>query len=91
VARAAFVTLTFSGPVDPGTVNAGTVGFWRGAEPVAASLAVNGATAWLTPRALLDFGTTYVVTVSREVRDSAGTPMTRDFRLAFTTKVNVAP
>jgi hypothetical protein len=91
VARAAFVTLSFSAPVDPGTVNAGTVGLWRGPESVPFSLAVNRTTAWLTPRSLLDLGTTYVVTASRGIRDTAGTPMSRDFRLVFTTKVNVVP
>ena len=86
VARAAFVTLTFSAPPNPETITAGTVGLWNGPAGVPVSLALSGATATLTPRSLLELNTVYVVTVSRGVRDTAGTPLTADFRLTFTTK-----
>lgn len=91
VARAATVTVLFSEPVDRASVNAGSVGLWRGAEPVAVDLTVAEQSARLAPRALLDLNTTYVITVSRDVQDTAGRPMIRNFRAVFTTKVNRIP
>lgn len=91
VARSATIALVFSAPVNLATVNEGTVGLWREAESVPATLSAAGATAQLVPRDLLDLNTTYVVTVRREVQDTAGRPMVREFRLVFMTKVNRIP
>lgn len=91
VARAAFVTLVFSAPVDPLTVDEATVGLWQDAIPVPASLRTVGARIELVPRDLLELNTTYIVTARREVHDTAGRPMLREFRLTFTTKANRVP
>jgi hypothetical protein len=53
---------------------------------VPVSVSVDGAAVTVTPRSLLELNTTYVVTVSRAVHDSAGRAMPTDFRLEFTTK-----
>jgi hypothetical protein len=91
VARAATVTLEFSLPVNPATVNDGTVTLWREADRVPVSLSTSGATTLLVPRELLALNTTYVVTATRAVQDTAGRPMVREFRLVFTTKMNGVP
>jgi hypothetical protein len=91
VARAATMTLTFSAPVNPATVNETTVGLWRGSAPVPVSVITDEMIARLIPRDLLEFSSRYVVTASRAVRDTAGRAMIREFRLDFTTKVNRSP
>lgn len=91
VARAATIALEFSDPVDPATINDATVNLFREAERIAVTLSAADRTAHLVPRELLALNTTYVVTVSREVEDTAGRPMVREFRLTFTTKLNGVP
>ncbi len=91
VARAATVTVQFSEPVDPSSVNADTFVLWQGATAVATDLMVEGDVAVLTPRALLEFAVSYTVTVSRAVRDTAGRFMPTEYRADFTTKWNPVP
>ena len=91
VARAATVTVQFSEPVDPSSVNADSFVLWQEATAVATDLAVEGDVGVLTPRALLEFGVSYTITVSRTVRDTAGRFMPTEYRAVFTTKVNQVP
>jgi hypothetical protein len=90
IARAITVTLGFSTPVNPATVHAATVALWQGAGQVPAALRVTGDRVEIAPRDLLELNTTYIATVRREVQDTAGRPMIREFRLTFTTKSNRA-
>jgi hypothetical protein len=91
IARAATVLLAFSTPVNPATIHEATVGLWQEALPIPVALRVNGDLVELAPRNLLELNTAYIVTVRREVQDTAGRPMIREFRLTFTTKRNLAP
>jgi hypothetical protein len=91
IARAISIAVVFSAPVNPVTVHATSVGLWRDAEPVIADLVLDGAVVRIVPRELLDLGTVYSVTVTRDVRDTAGAPLVRSYRSVFTTKLNRIP
>ena len=91
IARAATVTLAFSAPVNPGTIHEATVALWQETLRIPVAIRVRGDLVELVPRGLLELSTTYIVTVRREVQDTAGRPMIREFRLTFTTKKNLAP
>jgi hypothetical protein len=91
IARAASVKLAFSAPVDPATIHEATVGLWQEARPIPVGLRVTNDQVELVPRDLLELNATYVVTVRREVQDTAGRPLVREFRLTFMTKVSRFP
>jgi hypothetical protein len=83
----AAVTLTFSEPAQPATVNAGTVRLLQGAAgvPATLTLAPDGRTATLTPSARLADTTAYTVAVAASVADLNGLTLGGEFRSTFTT------
>ena len=83
VARDGAIVLRFSEPLDPASVDAGTVVFSAGA----ASLVVDGATVTLTPAATLARLTDYTVQVTPGVRDRSGNPMASGAVIHFRTDV----
>ncbi len=90
IAATSVVTATFSEAVAPATATAGGFTLRAAGAPadVAATVAVNGATASLTPAAALAANTTYTATLSATVTDLAGNAMGAPVTWSFTT---VAP
>jgi hypothetical protein len=86
------VTVTFSEPLDPGSVGAGALLLTKGGVTVGGTLSLSTAGTVVTfrPDALLESAGTYQVTVAGAVRDLAGNPMGAPVVSQFTT-VNVTP
>ena len=95
VAAASTVSATFSEPLDPATVNAGSFVLSDAAGAgVAASVGYDAAsrTATLTPGAPLAAGKTYTATVKGgAVKDTAGNALAADAAWAFTTAAATGP
>ena len=88
------VTVTFDEPLNPATVNAGSISLKDGAgNPVTAQVAYDGATqkATLTPQQPLVLGKTYTATVksgSQGVTDVAGNQLAADHTWSFSTSAD---
>jgi hypothetical protein len=90
VASGTKVTVTFDEPLDPLTVNAGSITLADGATPVVSQVAYDDATrtATLTPQQPLAFGKTYTATVksgSAGVTDASGNRIAADHAWTFST------
>lgn len=86
------ITIVFSEPVDPATVNATSVALSAAGSPVAGTVRVlpsPGYTVELEPSALLLPNTTYALTVSG-VANFAGTPLAASTSITFTTSASVS-
>jgi len=84
----AMVSVTFTEPVDIGTVTASTFTLSSGRAgnvPGTFFFADGGATATFIPSAELNAGDTYATTITTEVQDLAGNPMAGDYSWNFTT------
>jgi methionine-rich copper-binding protein CopC len=83
------VTITFSEPMDPLTINTSTITL----KTTATSVSVNGTvaynngtnTATFTPSGALANGTGYTVTVTTGAKDASGNPLANQFVSTFTT------
>jgi parallel beta-helix repeat protein len=85
VAATASVTTTFSGAMDPTTINTTTFVLRDASNKIVpATVSYNTATATLQPNAALTAGTTYTATVSG-AKDQSGQAMTAPFTWSFTT------
>ncbi len=60
-----------------------------GSSTIPGTISVSGGIVTFTPSALLSSGTLYNITVTKEVKDAAGNPMTADFSWSFTTLADV--
>lgn len=83
-----FVTVTFSEPMNPATINAGTVVLSAsGGGPVAGVVTYNAASnsARLTPVVPLSAGASYSVTITTGVADLAGNTLASVFTSTFAT------
>jgi predicted small lipoprotein YifL/methionine-rich copper-binding protein CopC len=78
----AAIIITFSEPVDPGTI---TFTLSAGGLQIDGNTTYNGTTAIFTPSASLAYGTEYTATVSAGVEDLAGNPMPSDYLWSFMT------
>jgi plastocyanin len=76
----------FSEPLDPSSVNSGTV-FLRSDVPVSGTVRYNEdlPSVSFTPSIALAPGTDYIMTITQQVRDKAGNPLSKDFAWIFTT------
>ncbi len=84
----AVVTVTFSEPVDPTTVNASTFVLTKmasAAVTVAGGITVNGAVATFTPETPLEYSVLHAVVVTTGVKDMAGNALGSDYEWEFTT------
>ena len=87
------ITLVFSEPLDPVSVNASSVTLTTGGSPVAGAVRVlpeTGYTVEFTPAALLAPATTYEFTVNG-VRNAAGVSLPAPASIAFTTGTTTTP
>jgi predicted small lipoprotein YifL len=78
----AAIIITFSEPVDPGTITFTLSG--NGLQ-IDGNITYNGTTAIFTPAASLAYGTEYTATVSAGVEDWAGNAMPSDYLWSFMT------
>ncbi len=83
----AVMVMVFSEPVDPGTINSGTIGLQVNSQPVAggASLLSDGLHATFTPDAPLAPQTTYTLVITTGVADLAGQHLAQALQVSFTT------
>jgi hypothetical protein len=80
------IGVTFSAPVDASTVNALSVTVTRNGVPVTAARSVQGSVVTITPIVpLVEFNSTYVVSVSTAVRSIVGTRLAAPLTSTFTT------
>jgi hypothetical protein len=79
------LTLTFSEPVNPSTINAGTFALKQGTTAVAGTLTYSGNAATFKPSTVLSANTSYTATLSAGVKDLAGNAIAAAVVLNFTT------
>lgn len=77
------VVIDFDEVLDATGISSSSVTLTLNGNPVDATVTSSGSRVTLTPRALLEWGETYTVTVTQQVRDVAGNPLASDYRLRF--------
>jgi len=83
------VTVLFSGIVDPGTITRGSFAMADEAgTPVSATVSTMNEAAFLRPSSPLESLTTYVVTLSTEIRSVDGVPLGSHYSWRFTTRLD---
>ncbi len=85
------VTATFSEPMDASTINNNTFTLKQGINLVKGKITYLGSTATFTPDEAFLPGALYTGTISKEVKNPAGTSLTADYIWYFTTKSNTPP
>ena len=85
VATSSVVTATFSKPVDPATVNGASFTLVGGTTPVSGTVTYSGSTATFTPSAPLTENTVYRATITTDVKDMLGTPLSANYSWTFQT------
>jgi len=91
VSRHATVSVTLSEPPAPATVNTESFALLAGSLPVAGTIAVDAVELTFTPTDPLDFATTFTVTISTAVADTAGNRLASDYNSSFTTATDEMP
>lgn len=79
------ITVLFSEPVSPATINASSYFVTGPTGPVTGTMSVNSATAAFKPSANLSYLSNYTVTVTAAVKDLTGNPLQSDYVWSFTT------
>jgi Ice-binding-like/Bacterial Ig-like domain len=85
VARNKVLSMTFSEPMDPLTINSSIISLKQGTTAVAGTVAYSGTTATFTPTALLVAGSLYTATVTTGGKDLAGNTLASSIVWTFTT------
>jgi hypothetical protein len=80
------VSVTFSEPMNPSTINTSTFTLMNGTTPVAGTVVYSGNTATFTPSVNLEGSTTYTATVTTGAEDLAGNALATDLVWTFTTE-----
>lgn len=79
------ITVTFNEEVKSESVSLSSFILNRGITAIPGTLSVSGSTLTFTPSAELAGNALHSVTVTKEVKDAAGNPMTTDYSWSFTT------
>jgi hypothetical protein len=79
------VSVTFSEPMTPSTINSNTFTLMNGTTPVAGTVTYSGSTATFTPASDLAASTTYTATVTTGAKDLAGNALAANIVWTFTT------
>ena len=80
------ISATFSGAMNPATINAATFTLTGpGATPVNGAVTFAGTTATFTPTSALATGTLYMATITTGAKDPTGVPLAANFVWTFTT------
>ncbi|MGD8747439.1 MAG: Ig-like domain-containing protein, partial [Balneolaceae bacterium] len=85
------ISVTFSEPMDPSTIDATTFQVTLDGTSINGSISYSGTTAIFTPVNDLEFGSTYAATVTTGVQDLAGNNMTSNVSWNFTTTQETTP
>jgi hypothetical protein len=85
VITAKVITAVFNEPMDAATINQTTFKLKQGTTAVAGTVTYSGITATFTPVTVLAANTVYTATISKEVRDPAGSQMIADYTWSFNT------
>jgi hypothetical protein len=85
------ISAAFSVPMDENTFNASTFMIKQAGNTVNGEISYNGNTASFNPDGDLEYGTTYIVTITTSVTNTEGTPMANNYVWAFTTMYAPAP
>ena len=90
VAVNAHIEIDFSELMDPATINASTLIVLAGGNLVAGTISYSGTAARFifTPSVVLNYNTTYTVTITTGVKDQSGNPISGDYIVSFTTEQN---
>ncbi|HUP92347.1 MAG TPA: Ig-like domain-containing protein [Solimonas sp.] len=84
------ISVVFSQPMDPATINTTTVRVTGpGGAPVAGTVTYSGVTATFDPTEPLAGGTSFHITVSSGAHDAAGNPLSPEFDCEFTTTLSL--
>lgn len=81
------VTVTFSEPMDPATINGNTFTLKQGTTAVPGAVTYLGSTATFTPTNPLEGGKEYTATVTTGAKDLAGNPLAANLVWKFTTLI----
>ncbi|MBN1190252.1 MAG: Ig-like domain-containing protein [Dehalococcoidales bacterium] len=79
------ITVTFSEVMDAGSVSTDTFYVHKGSAPVAGTVNYRDTTAVFSPAELLDWDTTYVVTLTTGLADISGNQLAENYQWSFTT------
>ncbi len=79
------LTATFSGAMDPATINTTTFTLYQGAAPVSGTVAYSSVTAVFTPLIALAPLTPYTATITTGAKNLYGNPLATDYVWTFTT------
>ncbi len=79
------ITATFNEGIKSETLTTSSFLLKKGTLTVAGTMSISGNTASFTPSSPLSANSLYSVTITREVKDSAGNPMVADYSWSFTT------
>ena len=85
------VSATFSGPMDPTTLDATTFTLKQGATSVPGGVQVMGNVATFTPTAALTKNLVYTAKIASRVKDVAGFALAADYTWSFTTAADANP
>ncbi len=85
VAATTTLLVTFSESIDPSTLTTASFSVAAAGSAVAGSVAASGPVATFTPAVPLAAGTSFVVTISTAVKDSAGNPLAAAHGWSFAT------
>lgn len=90
VLSSASVSVTFSENLDCNTVSATSFKVMDSASnPVTGTYSCSGATATFLPAQLLAFYASYKVTITTEIKNSSGTPLSAEYNWSFRTKKGI--
>jgi hypothetical protein len=82
------ISFSFSGAMDPETINATTFSLKQGTTPVLGTVGYSGTTATFTPSIPLTAGTVYSATISATAKSAAGISLGANTSWNFTTGIN---
>lgn len=79
------LTVTFSEPMNPTTINTTSFTLSNGVTPVSGVVTYSGTTATFSPSSDLDSSTVYTATITTGARDTAGNALVGNYVWSFTT------
>ncbi len=85
------ITAVFNMPMDPLSINATSFKMKQGTSLISGTVTYSGTSAYFKPSAPLALHVNYTCTLSKEVKNTTGTPLRNDYVWTFTTGLNNAP
>ncbi len=85
------IRVTFSGPVNPATVNSNSFQILGPQGPISGSISVNGSTVTFAPSSSLIIGTAYNAVAEGSITDADGNALSADYTWSFSTAFGDTP